>query len=164
MCRISCKPVACLDPDVFPVMIAIDMQILFARWLLVSSIVLGDLVSLTCGRLMEEGKLMEALSISDRWLRDGAPDQLLQLLIEKGEESEADSGKQWQGNNSSHPHSSSWQYCIRLRNKTLAATLALKWVKDWPNDALSISNHDILPFKFQSRVFFSCLFAWRRCI
>ena len=79
-----------------------------------------------CGRLMEEGKLVEALSISDRWLRDGAPDQLLQLLIEKGEESGSEYGKQWQGNNSIHPYSSSWQYCIRLRNKTLAATLALK--------------------------------------
>jgi len=75
---------------------------------------------------MDEGKLVEALSVSDRWLRDGAPDQLLQLLIEKGEETESDSGNQWQGNSNSHPYSNSWQYCIRLRNKTLAATLALK--------------------------------------
>lgn len=75
---------------------------------------------------MEEGKLVEALSVSDRWLRDGAPDQLLQLLIEKGEETGSESGNKWQGNNSSHPYSSNWQYCVRLRNKTLAATLALK--------------------------------------
>ncbi|KAG0600289.1 hypothetical protein M758_11G022200 [Ceratodon purpureus] len=86
-------------------------------------------------RLMEEGKLVEALSVSDRWLRDGAPDQLLQLLIEKGEETGSEPGNQWQGNNSSHPYSSSWQYCIRLRNKTLAATLALKYLQRWDLDA-----------------------------
>ncbi|XP_024403575.1 uncharacterized protein [Physcomitrium patens] len=86
-------------------------------------------------RLMEEGKLVEALSVSDRWLRDGAPDELLQLLIEKGEETGSESGNQWQGNNSSHPYNSSWQYCIRLRNKTLAATLALKYLQRWDLDA-----------------------------
>jgi zinc finger FYVE domain-containing protein 26 len=69
---------------------------------------------------------VDALALSDRWLRDGAPDQLLQLLIERGEESGSNSGSRWQGQTGSHSYSSSWQYCIRLRNKTLAATLALK--------------------------------------
>jgi zinc finger FYVE domain-containing protein 26 len=74
---------------------------------------------------MEEGKLVDALALADRCLHDGAPDSLLQLLIERGEET---GGNQWQGRGGGdHLYSSSWQYCIRLRNKTLAATLALKY-------------------------------------
>lgn len=70
---------------------------------------------------------MDALALADRWLRDGAPDQLLQRLIERVGESGSQSDGQQQGqSSSSHLHSSSWQYCIRLRNKSVAATLALK--------------------------------------
>ncbi|CAM6127643.1 unnamed protein product [Calypogeia fissa] len=87
--------------------------------------------------LIEEGKLVDALALADRYLGAGAPDQLLQLLIERGEDSGAHSGSQWQGHGNSH-HSlsnSSWQYCIRLRNKRLAATLALKYFHRWELDA-----------------------------
>lgn len=43
-------------------------------------------------RLIDEGKLMDALALSDRFLRKGASDQLLQLLIERGEENQSISG------------------------------------------------------------------------
>jgi zinc finger FYVE domain-containing protein 26 len=79
---------------------------------------------------MEEGKLVDALALADRCLHDGAPDSLLQLLIERGEETggSQSGGNQWQGRvGGHHLYSSNWQYCIRLRNKTLAATLALKY-------------------------------------
>lgn len=71
---------------------------------------------------------MDALALSDRFLRNGPSDRLLQLLIERGEENHTISG---------HPHgygghsiwSNSWQYCLRLKDKQLAARLALKYVK-----------------------------------
>ncbi|BBN06274.1 zinc finger FYVE domain-containing protein 26 [Marchantia polymorpha subsp. ruderalis] len=87
--------------------------------------------------LMEEGKLVDALALADRWLRDGAPDRLLQLLIERGEDGGSHSSLAWQGHGSSHHNlwNSSWQYCIRLRDKNLAATLALKYLHRWELDA-----------------------------
>lgn len=70
---------------------------------------------------------MDALAVSDRFLRDGASDQLLQLLIERGEENQAFSG-QPQSYGGHSIWSNSWQYCLRLKNKQLAARLALKYV------------------------------------
>nr|XP_016481616.1 PREDICTED: uncharacterized protein LOC107802600 [Nicotiana tabacum] len=77
-------------------------------------------------RLIDEGKLMDALAISDRFLQIGASDRLLQLLIERGEENIL-SG-QSQGYSGNHNWSHSWQYCLRLKDKQLAARLALKYV------------------------------------
>ncbi|KAL2517677.1 hypothetical protein Adt_13924 [Abeliophyllum distichum] len=68
-------------------------------------------------RLIDEGKLMDALVLSDRFLRNGASDQLLQLLIISGEESAFYGQQGYSG--------FSWQYCLRLRDKQLAAGLAL---------------------------------------
>nr|GEV14748.1 hypothetical protein [Tanacetum cinerariifolium] len=84
-------------------------------------------------RLIDEGKLIDALALSDRCLRDGASDHLLRLLIEREEENHA------VYNRSSHSSfripSNSWQYCIRLKDKQLAATLALKYLHKWELDA-----------------------------
>ncbi|KAK9149468.1 hypothetical protein Scep_008225 [Stephania cephalantha] len=80
-------------------------------------------------RLIDEGKLMDALALSDRCLRDGASDRLLQLLIEHGENTSM-SG-QSQGNY----WSDSWKYCLRLKDKQLAARLALKYLHRWELDA-----------------------------
>uniref|UniRef100_A0A1D1Z361 Zinc finger FYVE domain-containing protein 26 n=1 Tax=Anthurium amnicola TaxID=1678845 RepID=A0A1D1Z361_9ARAE len=85
-------------------------------------------------RLINEGKLMDALALSDRCLRCGASDRLLQLLIEHGEENTLVSG---------YPHSfgvqnfwsNSWQHCLRLKDKQLAARLALKYLHRWELDA-----------------------------
>ncbi|XP_057524069.1 uncharacterized protein LOC130803870 isoform X3 [Amaranthus tricolor] len=73
-------------------------------------------------RLIEEENLMDALALSDRFLRGGASDQLLRLLIER-EESYQIVG------------SSSWQYCLRLKDKQLAAQLALRYMHSWELDA-----------------------------
>jgi zinc finger FYVE domain-containing protein 26 len=43
-------------------------------------------------RLIVEGRLLDALALSDRCSRDGASDHLLQLLIERGEEGHLLSG------------------------------------------------------------------------
>ncbi|XP_023748497.1 uncharacterized protein LOC111896742 isoform X2 [Lactuca sativa] len=84
-------------------------------------------------RLIEEGKLMDALALSDRCLRDGASDHLLKLLIEREEENHT------VFNASSHSNfripSNSWQYCRRLKDKQLAAKLALKYLHRWELDA-----------------------------
>ncbi|PWA62406.1 hypothetical protein CTI12_AA322820 [Artemisia annua] len=84
-------------------------------------------------KLIDEGKLIDALALSDRCLRDGASDHLLRLLIEREEENHA------VYNRSSHSSfripSNSWQYCIRLKDKQLAATLALKYLHRWELDA-----------------------------
>ncbi|OUZ99912.1 hypothetical protein BVC80_9069g19 [Macleaya cordata] len=85
-------------------------------------------------RLIDEGKLMDALALSDRCLRDGASDRLLQLLVERGEESHSVSG-QSQGYGAHNIWSSSWQYCLRLKDKQLAAKLALKYMHRWELDA-----------------------------
>jgi zinc finger FYVE domain-containing protein 26 len=77
-------------------------------------------------RLIGEGKLMDALALSDRFLRDGASNQLLQLLIERREEDHPFSGPQGYGGH--RIWSNSWQYCLRLKDKQLAARLALKYV------------------------------------
>ena len=76
-------------------------------------------------RLIDEGKLMDALALSDRFLRNGASDRLLQLLIERGDENQSMSG-QSQSYGSNNVWSNSWQYCLRLKDKQLAARLALK--------------------------------------
>lgn len=69
---------------------------------------------------------MDALALSDRCLRDGASDHLLKLLIEREEENHT------VFNASSHSNfripSNSWQYCRRLKDKQLAAKLALKYM------------------------------------
>ena len=70
---------------------------------------------------------MDALALSDRFLRNGASDRLLQLLIERGEENHSISG-QPQGYGGHNIWSNSWQYCLRLKDKQLAARLALKYV------------------------------------
>ncbi|GMP94751.1 hypothetical protein CsSME_00044082 [Camellia sinensis var. sinensis] len=85
-------------------------------------------------RLINEGKLMDALALSDRFLRNGASDQLLQLLIERGEENNSVSG-QSQGYAVHSMWSNSWQYCLRLKDKQLAARLALKYLHRWELDA-----------------------------
>lgn len=71
---------------------------------------------------------MDALALSDRFLRNGASDRLLQLLIERGEENHSTS-EQPQGYGGHGIWSNSWQYCLRLKDKQLAAGLALKYVK-----------------------------------
>ncbi|XP_052210694.1 uncharacterized protein LOC127813651 [Diospyros lotus] len=85
-------------------------------------------------RLIDEGKLMDALALSDRCLRNGASDQLLQLLIEYGEASNSASG-QSQGYAAHSMCSNSWQYCLRLKDKHLAARLALRYLNRWDLDA-----------------------------
>ncbi|GMI92528.1 hypothetical protein like AT2G25730 [Hibiscus trionum] len=85
-------------------------------------------------RLIDEGKLMDALALSDRFLRNGASDRLLQLLIERGEGSHPTSG-QPQGYGGHGIWSNSWQYCLRLKDKQLAAGLALKYMHRWELDA-----------------------------
>ncbi|MCL7036661.1 hypothetical protein MKW94_010857 [Papaver nudicaule] len=85
-------------------------------------------------RLIDEGKLLDALALSDRCLRDGASDRLLQLLIERGEEIQLVSG-QTQGYGAHNSWSNSWQYCLRLKDKQLAAKLALKCMHSWELDA-----------------------------
>lgn len=86
-------------------------------------------------RLLDEGKLVDALALADRYLRGGAPDYLLQMLIEKGDDGGLQSS-QWQGYTNHHNlWNISWQYCIRLRDKQLAAALAIKHVKKWELDA-----------------------------
>ncbi|XP_021275656.1 uncharacterized protein LOC110410336 [Herrania umbratica] len=85
-------------------------------------------------RLIDEGKLMDALALSDRFLRNGASDRLLQLLIEHGEENHSTSG-QPQGYGGHGIWSNSWQYCLRLKDKQLAAGLALKCMHRWELDA-----------------------------
>lgn len=66
---------------------------------------------------------MDALAVSDKCLRDGASDRLLQLLIETEEETND------QLPSSHNFESVTWQYCLRLRGKQLAAQVALKYVK-----------------------------------
>ncbi|CAH9122192.1 unnamed protein product [Cuscuta epithymum] len=82
--------------------------------------------------LIDEGKLMDALAISDRFLSNGASDWLLQLLLERGEENNSGQSQGYVGN---HIWSNNWQYCLRLKDKRLAATLALKYLRGWELDA-----------------------------
>ncbi|KAG2699968.1 hypothetical protein I3760_07G212600 [Carya illinoinensis] len=85
-------------------------------------------------RLIDEGKLMDSLALSDRFLSNGVSDRLLQLLIERGEEYNSISG-QPQGYGSHNIWSNSWQYCLRLKDRQLAAKLALKYMHRWELDA-----------------------------
>ncbi|XP_031374174.1 uncharacterized protein LOC116188838 isoform X3 [Punica granatum] len=85
-------------------------------------------------RLIDEGKLMDALALSDRFLRNGASDRLLQLLIERGEENQSASS-QAQSYGSHSIWSNSWQYCLRLKDKQLAARLTLRYIHRWELDA-----------------------------
>ncbi|KAK4796426.1 hypothetical protein SAY86_028752 [Trapa natans] len=81
-------------------------------------------------KLIDEGKLMDALALSDRFLRNGASDRLLQLLIERGEENHSTTG-QGQNYGGHGIWSNSWQYCLRLKDKQLAARLALRYIHRW---------------------------------
>ncbi|KAL2346823.1 hypothetical protein Fmac_000823 [Flemingia macrophylla] len=85
-------------------------------------------------RLIDEGKLMDALALSDRFLRNGASDQLLQLIIERAEEIHSKSAQR-QGFGGRNIWSNSWQYCLRLKDKQLAARLALRYLHSWELDA-----------------------------
>ncbi|XP_027357115.1 uncharacterized protein LOC113866403 isoform X3 [Abrus precatorius] len=85
-------------------------------------------------RLIDEGKLMDALALSDRFIRNGASDQLLQSVIERAEEIHSNS-IQRQGFGGRNIWSNSWQYCLRLKDKQLAARLALRYVHSWELDA-----------------------------
>ncbi|KFK32552.1 hypothetical protein AALP_AA6G257700 [Arabis alpina] len=85
-------------------------------------------------RLIDEGKLIDALALSDRFLRNGASDWLLELLIKSREENPSTSGRS-QGDGGQSIWSNSWQYCLRLKDKQLAATLALKYMHTWELDA-----------------------------
>jgi zinc finger FYVE domain-containing protein 26 len=87
-------------------------------------------------RLISEGKLTDALAVSDRCLRNGASDKLLQLLIEQKEERSLGTG-QIRAYGSHNLGSDTWQYCLRLRDKKLAAQLALKYLRSWDLDAAS---------------------------
>ncbi|KAK6140827.1 hypothetical protein DH2020_025434 [Rehmannia glutinosa] len=84
-------------------------------------------------RLIDEGKLLDALALSDRFLRNGASDRLLQMLIISGED-DTFSG-QPQGSSGLRIWSNSWQYCLRLKDKQLAARLALKYLHRWELEA-----------------------------
>uniref|UniRef100_A0A0E0JKN2 ZFYVE26-like TPR repeats domain-containing protein n=1 Tax=Oryza punctata TaxID=4537 RepID=A0A0E0JKN2_ORYPU len=85
-------------------------------------------------RLINEGKLTDALALSDRCLRNGASDKLLQLLIEQREEISL-GARQFRAYGSHNFGSDTWQYCLRLRDKKLAAQLALKYLHNWDLDA-----------------------------
>ncbi|KAL5975523.1 hypothetical protein ACLOJK_019847 [Asimina triloba] len=80
--------------------------------------------------LINEGKLMDALALSDRCLSGGASDHLLQLLIEHGGEDHSISG-QHQGHGAHNSWSNTCQYCLRLKDKQLAARLALNNLNDF---------------------------------
>ncbi|KAF9615535.1 hypothetical protein IFM89_024162 [Coptis chinensis] len=85
-------------------------------------------------RLIDEEKLMDALALSDRCLRNGASDWLLQLLVERGEETQSLS-RESQRYGTRNSWSNSWQYCLRLKDKQLAARLSLKYLRHWDLDA-----------------------------
>ncbi|KAM0824003.1 hypothetical protein ACQ4PT_070491 [Festuca glaucescens] len=85
-------------------------------------------------RLINEGKLTDARAVSDRCLRSGASDKLLQLLIDQSEEISLGTG-QFRSYGSRNLGSNTWQYCLRLRDKSLAAQLALKYLHSWDLDA-----------------------------
>ncbi|KAK1290264.1 hypothetical protein QJS10_CPB18g00647 [Acorus calamus] len=91
-------------------------------------------VSAVRSMLISEGKLADALALSDRCLNEGASDELLQLLVENGEEKKANF-VQHQGYGSQNFVNDSWQYCLRLKDKHLAARLALKYLHKWDLDA-----------------------------
>ncbi|KAM3349757.1 hypothetical protein ACQJBY_022565 [Aegilops geniculata] len=85
-------------------------------------------------RLINEGKLTDALAVSDRCLRNGASDKLLRLLIDQREERSLGT-RQFRPYGSRNLGSNTWQYCLRLRDKKLAAQLALKYLHSWNLDA-----------------------------
>ncbi|KAK8453041.1 hypothetical protein SEVIR_5G218000v4 [Setaria viridis] len=87
-------------------------------------------------RLITEGKLTDALAVSDRCLRNGASDKLLQLLIEQKEDRSQGTG-QIRAYGSHNLGSDTWQYCLRLRDKKLAVQLALKYLRSWDLDPAS---------------------------
>ncbi|KAG0495156.1 hypothetical protein HPP92_006150 [Vanilla planifolia] len=66
-------------------------------------------------------------------MRNGASDQLLQLLIEQDEYNSVNVPLHGYGG---HSYASiTWQYCIRLKDKHLAAKLALKFLHKWELNA-----------------------------
>jgi zinc finger FYVE domain-containing protein 26 len=95
------------------------------------------MIGLLCScRLIIEGKLTDALAVSDRCLRNGASDRLLQLLIEQKEDRNLGRG-QIHAYGSHNLGSDTWQYCLRLRDKKIAVQLALKYLRSWDLDAAS---------------------------
>jgi hypothetical protein len=66
-------------------------------------------------KLILQRKFLEALLLVDTYLTFPAPDFLLTSLAEK-------------------QSLSSWKYLIRVRDKKLAASLVLKWLRLWPLD------------------------------
>ncbi|KAF3778358.1 hypothetical protein EJ110_NYTH43674 [Nymphaea thermarum] len=89
-------------------------------------------------RLIGEGKYLDALALSDRCLRGGASDRLLQLLVERGEENHLATDLP-HGYGIHSVWSNSWQYCLRLKDKQLAARLALKYLHRWElNPAMDV--------------------------
>ncbi|KAL0330309.1 UNVERIFIED_CONTAM: hypothetical protein Sradi_5017600 [Sesamum radiatum] len=84
-------------------------------------------------RLIDEGNLLDALALSDRFLRNGASDRLLQMLIISGEDDTFPG--QPQSSSGLRIWSNSWQYCLRLKDKQLAARLALKYLHRWELEA-----------------------------
>ncbi|GMH10819.1 hypothetical protein Nepgr_012660 [Nepenthes gracilis] len=85
-------------------------------------------------RLIEEGNLADALALSDRFLRHGASDQLLKLLIEHSDENHLNS-ERLPGYGCQSTWNNSWQYCLRLKDKQLASRLALKYLHRWEMNA-----------------------------
>ncbi|KAK4388878.1 hypothetical protein Sango_2224800 [Sesamum angolense] len=81
----------------------------------------------------DEGNLLDALALSDRFLRNGASDRLLQMLIISGEDDTFPG--QPQSSSGLRIWSNSWQYCLRLKDKQLAARLALKYLHRWELEA-----------------------------
>ncbi|XP_042039127.1 uncharacterized protein LOC121784921 isoform X1 [Salvia splendens] len=84
-------------------------------------------------RLIDEGKLLDALALSDRFLRNGASDHLLQMLIVRAEDDTI--AQRTQSSSALRIWSNSWQYCLRLKDKQLAARLALKYLDRWELEA-----------------------------
>ncbi|KAL0330775.1 UNVERIFIED_CONTAM: hypothetical protein Sangu_1623000 [Sesamum angustifolium] len=93
----------------------------------------GGLRLLTLLWLIDEGNLLDALALSDRFLRNGASDRLLQMLIISGEDDTFPG--QPQSSSGLRIWSNSWQYCLRLKDKQLAARLALKYLHRWELEA-----------------------------
>ena len=82
---------------------------------------------------------MDALALSDRFLCCGASDRLLQLLIEREEENSP--VFEFPLVSAQHFVDDSWQYCLRLKDKDLAARLALKCVSMlYPNLSFLIDS------------------------
>ncbi|KAG9459296.1 hypothetical protein H6P81_003804 [Aristolochia fimbriata] len=85
-------------------------------------------------RLINEGNLMDALALSDRCLQNGASDQLLEMLIEHGDENNFIC-RQNEGYGANSLWTESWRFVQRLKDKHLASRLALRHLHRWDLDA-----------------------------